>query len=158
MKKIISQFNMCLRILFGYIGILMILIQSYAVFARNVLKLPSPWTDETLKLMFVWLIFVCAALAFFDEDLIGLDLLEEMLQRRGNYKWLLKLVQNICALVYGIFTFKWSIDIVSVQISTMESTAVVKYPLWIINLGFLAGSFMVIIFAAYKIIRGFKKS
>ncbi len=37
------------------------------------------------------------------------------------------------------------------QLSTNEKTAVVKYPLWIINMGFLLGSVLLVIFALWKI-------
>ena len=62
MKQVISKLETGVKSLFGYVGIIMILIETYAVFARNVLKTAAPWTDETLKLLFVWSIFICSGL------------------------------------------------------------------------------------------------
>ena len=60
MKGLVSKLDAGVKRIFGYVGIVMILIETYAVFARNVLKAPAPWTDETLKMLFVWSIFVCS--------------------------------------------------------------------------------------------------
>ena len=49
MKGLVSKLDSGVKSIFGYVGIIMILIETYAVFARNVLKAPAPWTDETLK-------------------------------------------------------------------------------------------------------------
>ncbi len=46
------------KILFGFLGVVMILVETYAVFGREILKVPVPWADEMLKLLFVWCIFV----------------------------------------------------------------------------------------------------
>ena len=53
MKGLVSKLDSGVKSIFGYVGIIMILIETYAVFARNVLKAPAPWTDETLKMLFV---------------------------------------------------------------------------------------------------------
>lgn len=72
-KKMISAIEW----LFGLVGVVMILVETYAVLARNVLLVSTPWVDELLKLLFVWSIFVCSALAFLSDDLISLTLLED---------------------------------------------------------------------------------
>ena len=64
MNGFVEKLNKVLEVILGMIGIAMILIQTYAVFARNVLQVASPWSDEALKLLFVWTIFTGAAMAF----------------------------------------------------------------------------------------------
>lgn len=152
-KKIISRLDTAVKTIFGYVGILMILIETYSVFARNVLKIPSPWTDETLKLLFVWSIFVCSGLAFLGDELIGLDLLEEKISGNRRAYGILKLVQYAVGFVMGGFSTFWGFQIILTQISTNERTAVVKYPLWVINMGFLIGSAMIMVFALWKLLR-----
>ena len=49
-KKMISAIEW----LFGLVGVMMILVETYAVLARNVLLVSTPWVDELLKLLFVW--------------------------------------------------------------------------------------------------------
>ena len=47
MNGFVEKLNKVLEVILGMIGIAMILIQTYAVFARNVLQVASPWTDAT---------------------------------------------------------------------------------------------------------------
>lgn len=150
-KKAISRLDTAVKNIFGYVGILMILIETYSVFARNVLKIPSPWTDETLKLLFVWSIFICAGLAFLGDELIGLDLLGEKISGNRKAYGSLKLVQYVMGLIMGGFSTFWGFQIILTQIATNERTAVVKYPLWVINMGFLGGSIMIMVFALKKL-------
>lgn len=151
MKQLLSKLDIGVRTVFGFIGIIMILIETYAVFARNVLKAPAPWTDETLKMLFVWSIFVCSSLAFMGDELIGLDLLQEKISANRKAYGSLKIIQYIFGLIFGGFTTYWGFNIIMTQFSTNEKTAVVRYPLWFINLGFLMGSALIVVFALWKL-------
>ena len=151
MKGLVSKLDTGVKSIVGYVGIIMILIEKYAVFARNVLKTPAPWTDETLKMLFVWSIFVCSSLAFMGDELIGLDLIQEKIADNRKAYGGLKVLQYTLGLVFGVVTTNWGLNIILTQLSTNEKTAVVKYPLWIINMGFLIGGVLLVIFALWKI-------
>ena len=157
MKNALSKIDTAIKILFGYVGVAMILIESYAVFARNVLKTTSSWTDETLKFMFVWVIFICSALAFLTDDLIGLNLVEEKISGKPVAYNLIKALQYVLALIFGVITTLQGYNIISTQLMTKEATTVMKYPLWIINTGFLIGGICTVVFAVIKIIQCLKK-
>ena len=77
MNKFSSKVMPVVEQLFGYIGVIMILVETYAVFSRNVTHVATPWVDELLKLLFVWAIFVCSALSFWSDDLISLTIVED---------------------------------------------------------------------------------
>ena len=151
MKGLVSKLDSGVKSIFGYVGSIMILIETYAVFARNVLKAPAPWTDETLKMLFVWSIFVCSSLAFMGDELIGLDLIQEKIADNRNAYGGLQILQYALCLVFGVLTTNGGLSIIFMHLSTNEKTAVVKYPLWIINMGFLLGSVLLVIFALWKI-------
>lgn len=156
MKSFLSKLDIGVKSIFGYIGVAMIFIETYAVFARNFLKVTSVWTDETLKLLFIWVIFITSALAFLTDDLIALNLVEEKIASskcKGKDKAFgtIKVIQYLLGFLVGVFLTIQSVNIVSMQFSTNEITAVMKYPLWIINSGLLIGSVLVAIFAIYKI-------
>lgn len=151
MRQGLGKLEAGVKSIFGYAGIIMILIETYAVFARNVLKTAAPWTDETLKLLFVWSIFICSSLAFMGDELIGLDLLPEWLSGRPKAYGGIKILQYVLGLIFGSFATYWGVNIILTQLSTNETTAVVKYPLWVINMGFLIGSVMIVVFALWKI-------
>ena len=67
MKNVLNKFISSLDFLFGLVGIVMILIATYAVFARNVLIISTPWSDELLKLLFVWSIYIGSAILFMND-------------------------------------------------------------------------------------------
>ena len=151
MESLFKKLESGIQTAFGIMGIAMILIESYAVLARNVLKVTSAWTDETLKGLFVWTIFICSALAFLSDDLIGLNLVEEKLLQKKAFG-AIKVVQYVFALFLGGFLTVQGVEIIQTQFITGECTAVMAYPLWIINAGFLIGAILSVVFAVHKII------
>lgn len=150
MNGALNKLNGATENFFGYIGIAMILIASYSVLARTVLEISATWTDEVLKMLFVWSIFTCSGLAFYKGELIGLDLIFEKLQNRPAALALARFLQNFFSLVFGVLTVVFAVNIIDVQLMTGEATTVVQIPLWLINVGFLLGNIMIAAFALYK--------
>ena len=75
MKGVWDKVNSGLNFLFGIAGIIMVLVASYAVLARNVLLVSTPWSDELFKLIFIWTIYMGSAILFMNDELISLTLL-----------------------------------------------------------------------------------
>ena len=150
MTSLLRRLNLGAETFFGFVGIAMIFIASYSVLARTVLHISATWTDEVLKMLFVWSIFTCSGLAFLKGELIGLDLIFEKLRDKPVLLSLTKLLQNLFTLLFGCMTVVFAVNIIDVQIMTGEATTVVQIPLWIINLGFLLGNFLLACFALYK--------
>lgn len=149
--------------LFGVVGIVMILVETYAVMARNILQISTPWSDELLKLLFVWSIFVCSALAFLNDELISLTLFEDDAKEKGKMALygIFKVIQYVATLVIsGLLVYQiWTI--VNTQLSTGEATTVLKYPLWIMNSGILVGMVLTVVFGIIKLadcLKYFKKT
>lgn len=154
MNKVTSKIVWALERLFGLVGIVMILVETYAVLARNILQISTPWSDELLKLLFVWSIFVCSALSFLTDDLISLTLLEDNAKEKGKMAvyGVFKIIQYVAGLgICGLLVYQVA-TIVSTQLSTGEATTVLKYPLWIMNSGILLGMVLTVIFAIVKLI------
>lgn len=144
--------------LFGVVGIVMILVETYAVMARNILQISTPWSDELLKLLFVWSIFVCSALAFLNDELISLTLFEDDAKEKGKMALygIFKIIQYVATLIIsGLLVYQiWTI--VNTQISTGEATTVLKYPLWIMNSGILVGMVLTVVFGVIKLVDSLK--
>lgn len=144
--------------LFGVVGIVMILVETYAVMARNILQISTPWSDELLKLLFVWSIFVCSALAFLNDELISLTLFEDDAKEKGKMALygIFKVIQYVATLVIsGLLVYQiWTI--VNTQLSTGEATTVLKYPLWIMNSGILVGMVLTVVFGVIKLVDSLK--
>lgn len=56
MNVFVNKINAFMRLVFGGVGTVMIFVASYNVWARDVLQVSAPWTDEALKLLDVWMI------------------------------------------------------------------------------------------------------
>lgn len=152
-----------IEMLFGLVGIVMILVETYAVMARNILQISTPWSDELLKLLFVWSIFVCSALAFLNDELISLTLFEDDAKEKGKMALygIFKIIQYVATLIIsGLLVYQiWTI--VNTQLSTGEATTVLKYPLWVMNSGILVGMVLTVVFGIIKLVdclKYFKKT
>ena len=154
MKGFVEKLNKVLEVILGTIGIAMILIQTYAVFARNVLQVASPWTDEALKLLFVWTIFTGAAMAFYIDDAICLTLVEDskMVKSRPAVYGIMKIIQFAGATAVALFMMWHLRTIIGTQMSTGEVTTVLKYPLWIMNSGIMVGMIFTVFYGVIKLI------
>ena len=154
MKGFVEKLNKVLEVILGTIGIAMILIQTYAVFARNVLQVASPWTDEALKLLFVWTIFTGAAMAFYIDDAICLTLVEDskMVKSRPAVYGIMKIIQFAGATAVALFMMWHLRTIIGTQMSTGEATTVLKYPLWIMNSGIMVGMIFTVFYGVIKLI------
>lgn len=154
MKNVTSKLVTAAEGFFGMVGVVMIMVETYAVLARNILHTPVPWADEALKLMFVWCIYVCSALAFLSDDLISLTLVEDSFKDKGKmvpYN-LMKAIQYAVAIVINGALFTQLLTIIQTQMSTGETTTVIQYPLWILNSGMLVGVSLTVIMAVFKLI------
>lgn len=153
MRSGLNKLIKVLSVILGLVGVVMILVETYAVFGRNVLKIATPWTDEFLKLLFVWSIFVGAALSFMDDSSICLTLVEdsEKVRKKPSAYGVLKVIQYATGFGVSAFMIKHLATIISTQMRTGEATTVMAYPLWFINMGLMVGMVLVCIFAVIKI-------
>lgn len=158
MKNISSKLVPLTEQILGCIGLIMIVIETYAVFARNILRTSTPWVDEALKLMFVWIVFVGTALCFRTDELISLTLIEDGLKEKKRMfpYGVMKLLQYIAAVGMSILLVVQLFTIIGTQMSTGEATTVIKYPLWLMNLGVLIGVGLIVLIGIFKIIDTFQ--
>lgn len=154
MKDISSKFAKAAEVILGLVGVLMILIETYSVFCRNVTHWSTPWVDEVLRLMFVWIVFIGAAIAFRTDELISLTLIEDGYKDKGKmfpYN-VMKLIQYIVALIVAIMLTGQEWTTMVGQMATGEITAITGYPVWIKSFGILIGFVILVILAVIKII------
>jgi TRAP-type C4-dicarboxylate transport system permease small subunit len=135
--------------LIGYFVVLAICLVTYGVTAR-MLNISVAWTDELLRTIFLWLIFIAAAMAYKTDNLIGFDLLNNMMAKQPRLLFGLKFLQCIGALIFGVFMSVHMFTIVFTQFSTSEFTPVLNLPLWFVNSGCLLGSLLIVIFVLQK--------
>lgn len=156
MKETMNKISKFFTNLLGFAVLVTICVVTYAVAVRP-FKIPAPWSNELVKSIFIWLVFIGSAAAFQSDSLIGLDLVEDMLAKKPGLQKALKIFQMIFALIFGVFMTTQTWKIISTQITTGEPTPVLQMPLWLVNFGYFLGCALFAIFAVYKLIKLFTK-
>ena len=163
MKQTSDKLMKFAEFILGMAGVIMILIETYSVFCRNVTHWSTPWVDEVLRLIFVWIVFIGGAIAFKSDDLISLTLIEDNLKDKGKlvaYR-IMKLIQYVAALFIGVLLAIQEYSTMMGQIATGEATAITGYPVWVKSFGILLGFIILVILAVYKTVKvamSFKKA
>lgn len=162
MKKFSAGFSKAMEFILGMAGVIMILIETYSVFCRNITHWSTPWVDEVLRLIFVWIVFIGAAIALNTDELISLTLIEDKYKEKGKavpYNTL-KVIQYAAALVVAVLLSQQEWVTMMGQVATGEATAITGYPVWIKSFGILVGFVLMAIIALVKLIgtcKNFKK-
>ena len=145
--------------IFGLVGTAMILVSTYGVFARNVLQLSAPWTDEALKLLDICMIFIVSAVVFLRDEHIALTLIEDStrVKSRPRVYGSMKIFQYLLALVIHVELVRELYAIIAKQITTNEITTVMEYPLYLLNVAILIGCVLTVLFAVLKIVDQMQK-
>jgi len=129
--------------LIGVVSLAALLFANIAVLSRF-LQRPSPWSDELLKAIFIWIFFIGGALAFRDGSLIGITLLEEKLLNKNGEKAFktIKFIQTIFVLIFAGFCAVQSGNMMKEQFALNELTSVLQFPSAFITMGFFIGSLL----------------
>lgn len=134
-----------------------ICLQTYGVFARNILGDSTVWLDDLQRLNFVWLIWICGALAYGGRGLIALDLVVSKFSDRPRLYHGYTLFLTFIELVFGAI-FSWlAVELVLAQNRSGETTVGIAIPLWFITLGFAIGCVLIFLFAIRKSILTIRK-
>ena len=155
MKDFTGKLLKAAEFILGMIGVAMILIETYSVFCRNVTHWSTPWVDEVLRLMFVWIVFVGAAIAYRSDDLISLTLVEDSWKEKRKIlpHNVVKIIQYVIALIISVLLTQQEWTTMIGQIKTGEATQITGYPIWVKSFGILLGFVLMTIIALVKIIR-----
>ncbi len=145
-------------ILSNFLGILVLIsliVTNLGIILRYVFEISMPWNEEVVKAIFIWMIFIGFALSYRSDSLAGIILLEDSLKSKGKiiaYK-MLKSVQILLALGFGLYASYCSYDIASFQIETGELTTVVEMPIYFVSSGMLIGY---VLFSIYGLMHLYK--
>ena len=145
--------------IFGLVGTAMILVSTYGVFARNVLQISAPWTDEALKLLDICMIFIVSAVVFLRDEHIALTLIEDSARVKScpRVYGSMKIFQYLLALVIHVELVRELYAIIAKQMTTNEITTVLEYPLYFLNVGILIGCMLTVLFAGLRILDQMQK-
>ncbi|TCJ13480.1 TRAP transporter small permease [Rubrobacter taiwanensis] len=105
------------------------------------------WADELARFLFIWIIFVGAALAFFRGEHISVTYLVERLPRRLAYA--LGIVKNLLVLVILLVILLGAWQVMTVRPGT---SALLNVPLNWVNVSVPIGAGLMVLMCVYRIV------
>lgn len=93
---------------------------------------PFPWTEETSRYLFLWMMFVALASGFNQAESSRVTLLLQ-----AGPKWLKKFSEVLYAVVvvaFFLFMIIWGIEVVKQQIMMKEMGTALIIPMWLIGI------------------------
>lgn len=126
-------------LLFGGAALCSVLIANAAVLARYVFMISLPSSEEILRYLFIWLIFICAALSFREGTLIRITILDDMLRQRPVLRRLLAVFQNLLILGFSLVSIYTGWEMLSTQIEFEELSVVLEINMGWVTAGVLIG-------------------
>ncbi len=114
----VARLNKALGVLTGLLFLVILLLVGAQILCRA-LGVSVPWTEEVSRLLFVWLIYLGASVAFHDRAMIVIDTVPLMAPR--TFWWLLPLAEVVVFSIV-VFLFSASLPMVSSAWNTSLST------------------------------------
>lgn len=116
------------------------------VVGRFVFNSSLAWADELSRFVFIWVIFLGAALAYFRDEHISVNILEEKLPEKAAYA--LNLVRDLLVMTV-IVVFLWG-SLGSLA-SFADSSAILGVPMRLVNGSFPVAAALMGLMCLYKI-------
>lgn len=139
-------------ILLGIAALICLIIVNVAVLART-LNISISWSDEIIKIIFIYIIYIGAALAYRGDGLIGITMLEEKLFEKNKKSYVfLKKIQHFIILAFSLFCIYQSYLMCLQQLRFNEVTPALEIPAMISTLGFFIGSILWTFYSLEKLI------
>lgn len=117
----VSRLTRALSVFTGILFFIILLLVGAQIVCR-VLGVSVPWTEEVSRLLFVWVIYLGAAVAFHDRAMIAIDTLPELAPRTS--RWLPPVVE---AIVFAILVFLFAASLPMVSSAWNTSLATVSW-------------------------------
>ena len=140
-EKISEFLESKFTIVIGFGATVCLLIANFAVAAR-LGNISISWSDEIVKIIFIYVIYIGTALAYKSDSLIGITVIEEGLIGKSNnipYK-IMKIVQHFITMGFALFCSCQGIIMVLNQIKNNELTPALEISAAVATIGFVIGS------------------
>jgi TRAP-type transport system small permease protein len=117
------------KLVLGAVMAAIVLITVAAVWWRYVLNAPIAWTEQVSNMLFVWTVFLGAAVLYREKLHIGVDMFLEMLPAPAKEIafWAIEIGNLVFILVLFVYGLKLSIDVLPQQMGALDITPAVYY-------------------------------
>ena len=113
----------------GAIMAVIVAITIAAVWWRYVMNAPIAWTEQVSNMLFVWTVFLGAAVLYREKLHIGVDMFVKMLPARFSDLafWAIEACNLVFIVVLFVFGLKLSIDVLPQTTGALDITPAVYY-------------------------------
>ncbi|MGI6093758.1 MAG: TRAP transporter small permease, partial [Negativicutes bacterium] len=124
----------------GVVTAVVVLITNISIIFRYILRSPLPWSEELVRYLFVWLIFICVAIAFNREELVDISVFTDMV--KGKAANIFALFRNLLCLLFASLFAYYTWLIFRNQIKLVELSPAMELPIYLVTLGMFIGSIL----------------
>ena len=142
---IINKTMAILQKLAGLLMFAMVVTVTVQLVARNFLKISTPWTEDTSKLLLVWMTFIGSPVVLFRGEHLMVDLIYVKLH--GKKRIYVNAFMQIVILAFCVIGFKLGLDLCSNRIILHSTTAAANIPRVYIFSALPVGSFLMMVVA-----------
>lgn len=143
----------------SFIAIILLVIVSVTilqVFFRFVLDTPLTWSDELGRFLFIWMVFIGAAIVSFDDKHLTVEVIQERMSTK--IKLISSIIIRTLAVAFLLITIFSSFDLVRVSHYLTSGALNIPFSYW--RVAAPVGSALMVIFIIIRTIldiRSFKK-
>ena len=140
------------EILLGILALVLIILMNMTIASRYFFQISIVWTDEILRMFFLWSVFLGTALASKDDELIGLTIIRDKIELSRYWK-IYGIFYYSAILLFSLFFTYEIFQMLCEQIRYSEVTIALGFPSFIISLGILGGSILWVFYSICSISR-----
>lgn len=127
-----------LRNVTTFLLVVLLVVLTWQVFSRYVLRDPSTVTEELSRLLLIWLGTLGTALGFVERKHLAFDLLEEKVSPENRAR--LREIVDVCVVLFGVLLTVGGILLVWEKATLGQTSPVLKIPyVWVALVLPLAG-------------------
>lgn len=116
------------RILIGFLLLIIVAITIVQVFYRFAFNSPLTWSDELARFLFIWMVFIGAAIVSYDDKHLGVEILQEKMSHKT--KFITSLIMRVVILFALIVTAFSSVELVQIAHSQSSGALEIPYSYW----------------------------
>lgn len=127
-----------------------IIVGFLQVLCRFVLKASLPWSEELLRFTFIWLTYIAASMGIMRGTHSDVRVVVDHFPPSAR-KWL-AVFREVATLVFVAIVFRYSINIISLQIARNQVSPAMKIPMYIPYSGVMVSFGLMMIQSIYRLI------
>lgn len=152
MQKISEIISKVIQLLLIILICMLVIFTFIQVLSRFILKMPIAWSEEIIRMNFVWLIFLGAAIGVKEKTHLALDIVTSSLN--GKFKFYMNILVLIIMIVTSGVLFFAGLDYV---IRNIDKTAVtMNVPSNIVYISAPISALIIIFFIVEKVVMEIK--